>query len=255
MSEVKVKAPSKNQVNKVLEIAVEIVVFPMLICSLASLFRVCEEPNFLTELTFISIALYEAISLYINGFINNLSSKLTNEPIFKRVWLGKHLHYLIIAIAIRAARVQSILFYLDYVLISFVRAMKVIKKEIGPRVGDLKSSVDSIADPIIKSVYIQRANAILEILLCPYLFFYGLFTFRGMILLAFLIDFFFFILFGIATDKDHDWVYHQIGHLLRKLASKNESVGKNIIKAIEAISKVEGFAKQMYPMGLLKQKQ
>ena len=133
--------------------------------------------------------------------------------------------------------------------------MKVIKKEIGPRVGDLKSSVESIADPIIKCVYIQRANAVLEILLCPYLFFYGLFTFRGMILLAFLIDFFFFILFALVTDKDHEWVYGQAENLLRKLASKNENVGKFINKGIEYLSKLNGFAKKLYPMSILKQKQ
>ncbi|KAH0786565.1 hypothetical protein GPJ56_009523 [Histomonas meleagridis] len=249
-SKKKMKAPSKNQVIKYMNLTCQIIQFPIFILSLICLFNVFKEPNLVNELAFICVLISEAFKMYINGFVNNLSSKLTNEPLIKRVWLGKHFHYMLIAIIFRVANVQSLLYYLDYVLISFVLSMKVIKKELRPRVGDdLKSSVDAITDPFIRSTIIKRTIAALEILLCPYLFFYALFTLKGMVFIAFIAYFFLFILFALVMMPPHNWVYGQIDHYLRKFSSKNESASKFVKKALDNISKVRSLAGQLYPLG------
>ena len=112
--------------------------------------------------------------------------------------------------------------------------MKTIKKELRPRVGDdLRSSVDAITDPFIRSTIIKRTSAVLEILICPYLFFYGLFALKGMVFIAFIIYFLLFILFGLVTLLQHNWVYGQIDHYLRKLSSQNEN-GKYIRKTLHS---------------------
>lgn len=256
----KAKMPSKKEINKYVDIVLKVLPVPMFIGNIICLLNVFGAPNALNLITFIVTVLFEGLSLYVSAFVKcfakDMAAKIKNDSPLKKVWLSKHLHFLILAVGIFIiGGVNSALNYLDGTLISLVLLCKVIKNDLSKKLGDdMKSTIDSLCDPVLKSENIKKLSAILEILLCPYLFFFGLFTLNLPVLLAFLIDFFFFILFALEANKYHKWVYAQLNKHITEFAKKNEqSFGKHILKALEMVAKVEDLAKQLYPVSILKQ--
>lgn len=257
----KIQVPNQKEVNKYIDIVLKVLPVPMFIGSVICLFNIFSEPNAINMITFISTALFEGLSIYVSCFVKSfgkdLAAKVTKESPLMKVWLSKHTHYLILAISIcLIAGIQSLIYTLCCVIGSLISLCKVAKEVLGKRMGDdMKSTIDSLCDPIIKSDFLKKIRACLEILLCPYLFFYALFNLNPLAFLVFLINFFFNILFSLETNKTHEWVYQQLNSQITDFAKKNEaSFGKHILKGIEMIRKVDDFGKKMYPRSLGKQK-
>lgn len=238
---------SKKDVSNAVSIALEVTPIVVFVSSLISLMSAYGENEFgfFVVFMYISSITYHALKAYKDMQKLNLK----NDPIIKRIWLNKHFHFCLLDLGMIFTHKSPLLYVLDVVILSFVKVLTALDKHISKSTNTNDSSLRSI----YKSAYIPRISGALEIFLCPYLFFYGLFTFNGGLLLAFVIDFILFDLFAYLVFPGHKWVYQQIAHNLYEIANKNRDAGQYIRQALQMIGKLHDFGLQLYPVSFLGQ--
>ena len=169
-------------------------------------------------------------------------------PIVKRIWFDIHVHYLVLAVYIYLSELDPLLFFADYMLIAGYACVKVIDCHIAPRTGEeISLQIQEFTRPILKSAFIQRVKAVIEILLLPYLGFKALAVFEPRIWLAFLIDFFLFLPIAYKTRAEHQAVWSFCFDLSMKLTQGSQSAfGLFLQSAIGQIAKLDQFFDQVY---------
>lgn len=119
-----------------------------------------------------------------------------------------------------------------------------------------KSSISGLSDiflnfsrPILKSVNLQLFRATTEILILPYLLGITVLSLCFEKLIAFLVDFFFFILLAYRADPFHRTIFQSFNNMFEKEAYSRTENLKNLLYSNSYIcEKIEFVGKLIYPI-------
>ena len=103
--------------------------------------------------------------------------------------------------------------------------------------------------PILKSVKLQLFRATAEILLLPYLFVISVVYLCPKKLIAFLVDFFFFMLFAYRVDPFHRTIFQSLIDIIEREAySRTENMKSIVYSNLFLCEKIEIIGKLFYPI-------
>lgn len=161
-------------------------------------------------LTFAFIFLYHMLILCLRERKGEFAAMV------KQLWFDLHFQYLLLSIALFFSRLQPVLFFIDYLLLSISACVKVIDYEIASRLTeDLAKRIQSYTRPILKGVFLERTCAYVEIMCCPYLLFKSGTTLDAKACLVACVDTIFFLPLAFHAMEEHRRAWHFIGSKLK----------------------------------------
>ena len=248
MEKIQITIRKKKSSNDIIDLILSVLPCAAFVFSSISCL-ITDKKSGLFTLTYFFILAYHSLRVYLCATDKNFfGQKRSNEATGKRLWFGKHLHYVIIVLAFMFLGVYPLLFFLSYSLYIIREVVKVLSSELGSRVGDLKKSLDNFAKAVNSNKYLPRIRAGIEILLSFYLFFSGLLTFKGKYFLALIVYFANNILYSLMADDNHKWVYSTANKKINDAVKNNKDVKKVVDQVFDNLVKVKDVAKQIYPI-------
>ena len=238
-----IQPPTKEDAQKIIQWAVWTLPWLVVVFAIYCLFNINDCP-FASGFTFFLLAVLFGLRLYIHG--TNFYNK--NQPIWKVLLYSIDAHILIYILAFAVARPNSVLFYVDIILMNLGLCLIVAKKVIAPRAGSMKDTIEKLSDSYNKCEYISQARAIIEILILPYLFFASIILFSFRVFIGFVIYFVGFALFQMLVDEYHKWVWRWLDDKLLAFSRQNDqSFGPYVKQGLDVCYKVPEFGKKIYP--------
>ncbi|OHT09135.1 hypothetical protein TRFO_22152 [Tritrichomonas foetus] len=248
MSKIQITISKKKDVNDYIRLALNILPVAAFLFSTISCFLTNKQKG-MFGLTYLFILAYHGLRVYLQATNKSFFGvKKSSDQLLKRIWFGKHLHIVVISLVFLFFNVYPFLFFLSYALYSLRETVKVIQSELGPRLGDLKETIDNFAKTVNENVYIKRARGVCDVVLAAYLFFAGLFTFKGKFFLSFLVYVVNNVFYGVMGDDQHKWVYKTISNYLHQFTKDNKDARKIVEQVVDVLEKVKDVAKQIYPI-------
>ena len=238
-----IQPPSKEDAQKFIQWTVWALPWLVVVFALYCLFNINDCP-FASGMTYFLLAVLFGLRLYIHA--TNFYNK--KQPAWKILLYSVDAHILLYVLAFAVAQRNSVLFFVDIILMNIGLCLIVAKKVIAPKAGSLKETIEKLADSYNKCEYISQARAIIEILIIPYLFFASLILFSFQVFIGFLIYFAGFALFQMLVDEYHRWVWRWFDEKLTAFANQNDqSFGPYIKQALNVCYKVPEVGKKVYP--------
>ena len=193
--------------------------------------------------------------LYVFAFISDCLKvyfatqvPITNQSFIKIIWLSKHTHDIILILALWCTHLGPFIFTLSAFFVYLFQTLKGIKKNIAPKLGEARDSIQDLCNSILNLKLLHQICAVLQVLLPFYLFFRGLFTLNGACFICFFIVVFGYTLYALLSDPYHQEIYAQIKKLLKDNSSKIEGASKYVDQFIDITSKIPDFARNLYPV-------
>ncbi|KAK8870584.1 hypothetical protein M9Y10_008470 [Tritrichomonas musculus] len=248
MSNIQISITKKKDVNDYINYALEFIPCASFLFSLIGCFA-SNDSTFVFCFTYILILAYHGLRIYLTATNKSFFGKKTsNDQLIKRIWLGKHIHIALLALALMLFHCNPLVFFVAYVLYSVRKAVRTFQTYVGPRVGDMKGQIDSFAKAVCENENVKRARGCVCVISAPYIFFAALFTFRFSYFLVFVIYVFNNTLYGLMGDDQQKWAYNQIYQILLNATKDNAQLRDTLKKVVEQLSKVKDFAKTLYPI-------
>lgn len=248
MSNIQISITKKKDVNDYINYALDFIPCASFLFSLISCFA-SRDSTFVLCFTYILVLAYHGLRVYLSATNKSFFGKKTsNDQLLKRIWLGKHIHIALLALALMLFRCYPLSFFVAYLLYSVRKAVNTLKVYVGPRLGENKSTLDNLAKSICDNENLKHARGIVCVLSAPYLFFLALFSFRFNYFLCFVIYVFNNTLYGLMGDDEQKWAYGQIYQILVNLTKDNAQARDILKKVVEQLSKIKDFAKTLYPI-------
>ena len=248
MSNIQISISKKKDVNDYINYALDFIPCASFLFSLISCFA-SSDSTFVLCFTYILVIAYHGLRIYLSATNKSFFGKKTsNDQLLKRIWLGKHIHIALLAVALLLFKCYPLTFFVAYLLYSLRKLATTLKTYVAPRLGDNKAQLENFAKTINDNENIKHARGIVCVISAPYLFFAALFTFRFNYFLVFVIYVFNNTLYGLMGDDEQKWAYDQIYKILLNLTKDNASARDTLKKVVEQLSKVKDFAKTLYPI-------
>ena len=235
---------TKDEIQNIVKWAIYTIPILIEIFAISTLFTI-KSCHFAPNFTYVLVATFHAIRFY-NAATSFAHSH--DDSIFKTILYSIDIHIIVFVVAFAISGRVSFLFFVAIVLKELDPLLFGITNLVVPFAKNLEKTLNDFRDSVKKNEYIAKARAIIEILLLPYLFFAGLFTFSSCCFIGFAIYFVGYIWFMYLIDEFHKWVWAWLNDKFSAFAKQNDqSFGPYVTKVLESFATIGEFAKKIYP--------
>jgi len=232
-----------KQLLRILDIALP---FPILLGSCVMVFG--SDSTFFSGFTYFLSFIHHASRL-----VRYLMQRDIGDSIFNRILCNKDFHLAIFMCITWYINYYFFLNYLRIAILNFILLIEIIYNVLSESCGSLKGNVQSLTKPLLNNVYIYRFNAIVDVVILPYLITKAIVSFKGNYYFVMFIYLVGYIFLSLLIDVYQQWVWAYLHNVIDKIARQyHDTFGKHVLAALEQFCKIPNYAKMIYKPSVFK---